>query len=331
MNLTMFLIGHLEKAFGRTKSAILCVSLLLMMTPSWTEASVAAPLQRYNGYSFNWSGYAIVAGGEVITTPSGNKYWDSTQANPIYSYTVSYVYGEWVVPEIGAGTTGYMADVAVWIGIDGYDSNTVEQIGTSSEYNPYTGEIAYSAWWEVYPKFSHRISAMKVNPGDYISAYVKFIVTGGSQKDPDNGIFELSLTDLTIGKSFTIRQGPLQPGFYLRSSAEWVVERPAFYNPSIKQAYFAELPPFTSAAFIKCMATVTAPQGVPIHYDRMWMVAPYPPGHGYGDAYGTSNTRYVIAKTGLRKGDLINSGNFKVTWKAFGTEAVKRWPGPTPE
>jgi hypothetical protein len=118
------------------------------------------------GSSFNWRGGADRAipwlllqlvrvcdrrGRGNSRPPSGNKYWTGMAEHPIYPYTVSYVYGEWTVPEIVPGTTGFMADVSVWVGIDGYDSNTVEQIGTDSEYNPSTGEATYSAWWEVYP------------------------------------------------------------------------------------------------------------------------------------------------------------------------------------
>lgn len=314
------------------KTAALCVAFALLSMTTIPVMSVAAPIARYHGYSYNWSGYAIVAGGEIATSPSGNRYWSSTAANPIHSYTVSYVYGEWIVPGIKPGTTGFMADVAVWVGIDGYDSNTVEQIGTDSAYNPNTCEVTYSAWWEVYPKFSHPIKAMTVNAGDHIVAYVKFIHEGSSNVITDRGIFELSLTDITTGKSFTIKQGPLRPGFYLRSSAEWIVERPAFYNPSTKQAYFAELPEFDKPiVFTGCQATITAPSGVSINYDRMWMVAPFPPGYGYDDAYGTSDARYIIAGTDMRNGDLMNGGSITVTWTPYGTQLAIPWPGSTPE
>ncbi len=313
------------------KIVALCVGLVLTALPTISVAGAAAPISRCYGYSFNWSGYAIVVGGEVYRTGSGNKYWMSTPDHPIYSYTVSYVYGEWVVPEINPGTTGFLADVGVWIGIDGYDSGTVEQVGTSSEYNPYTGEVTYSAWWEVYPKFSHRIKAMSVNAGDHVAASVEFIPIG-KPGELDRGIFVLSLTNKDTGESFTIKQGPLQPGFYQRSSAEWVVERPMFYSPSTKEVYFAELPQFESPiVFFNCQATVTAPSGITTNYDRMWMAAPFPPGYGYGDAYGTSTKRYTIAETDRRSGDLIDGGSFTVTWVDFGTKRVKPWPGRTPE
>lgn len=313
------------------RTAIFCVAFALLTMTTIPVMSVAAPIARYHGYSYNWSGYAIVAGGEIATSPSGNKYWIGTAENPIYSHTISYVYGEWIVPTIKPGTTGYMADVAIWVGIDGYDSNTVEQIGTDSEYNPSTGEVTYSAWWEVYPKFSHPIRAMTVNAGDHIVAYVKFIPEGNSNEITDRGIFELSLTDTTTGNSFTIRQGPLEPDFYQRSSAEWIVERPAFYNPSTKQVYFAELPEFEPIVFTRCQSTIMAPSGVNIHYDRMFMVAPLPSVYGYGDAYGTSTARYTIAKTNIRSGNLISGGSFTVMWISYGTQLAQPWPWKTPE
>lgn len=225
-----------------------------------------------------------------------------------------------------------MGDVSVWVGIDGYASNTVEQLGTSSDYNPTTGQITYSAWWEMYPKFSHQISAMSVNPGDDIQASVQFIPTGSSAKNSDRGNFVLSLTDTTTGKSFTTTQGPLQPGFYQRSSAEWIVERAAFSNSKTKQVYFAELPEFdTPVTFTNCQSTVTAPSGASINYDRMWIRAPYPPGLGYGDTYGTSLTRYMIATTALRTGDLVAGGSLTVSWVPYGSTVAGAWPYSTPE
>jgi hypothetical protein len=313
------------------KPFALCLALLALTLPTTTIAGLAVPLKRFNGYSYNWGGYALVVGGEVATSASGNKYWTSTSVNPILPYTVSYVYGEWTVPSIKPGVTGFIADTSVWVGIDGYDSNTVEQVGTSSTYDPSTSQISYYAWWEMYPKFSHPINAMNVNPGDSISAYVQFKPEGNSQAILDRGIFKLSITDTSTGKSFTITQGPFKPDFYLRSSAEWIVERAAFFDRKTKQAYFAELAEFdTSITFTNCKATVTT-YGAPTHYDRMWIRAPYTGGGGYSDAYGTSSTKYTIATTSMRNGDLIAAGFFSVTWIQYGTTLAGPWPCSDPE
>lgn len=39
-------------------------------------------------------------------------------------------------------------------------------------------------------------------------------------------------------------------------------------------------------------------------HDRMWMVAPFPTGYGYDDAYGMSNERNIIAETDPRAGSM---------------------------
>lgn len=109
------------------------------------------------------------------------------------------------------------------------------------------------------------------------------------------------------------------------------MERAAFFDTRTKQAYFAELPEFeTPVTFTNCQSIVTAPSGIPINYDRMFIRAPYPLGYDYGDAYGTSLTRYMIAKTALRTGDLITSGSFTVSWVEYGTQVTATWTG-TPE
>ena len=62
------------------------------------------------------------------------------------STSVSYVAGSWVVPTVSTKTNGYSS---VWVGIDGYSSSTVEQIGT--EEDVVNGKATYYAWYEMYP------------------------------------------------------------------------------------------------------------------------------------------------------------------------------------
>ena len=65
----------------------------------------------------------------------------------------------------GSGTTY----CAVWVGIDGYSSSTVEQIGTESDV--VNGTPTYSVWYEMYPKGSMDVP-LAVSAGDSISASV---------------------------------------------------------------------------------------------------------------------------------------------------------------
>jgi len=56
--------------------------------------------------SSNWSGYAVTAGRSTVTD----------------------VKGSWIVPPVSCSGSNQYA--SLWVGIDGYNSSTVEQIGT---------------------------------------------------------------------------------------------------------------------------------------------------------------------------------------------------------
>src|SRR6516225_3566948 len=104
-------------------------------------------------YSTNWSGYAVAETAK-----------DS----------VSAVSGSWTVPTVSTkSTSGYSAD---WVGIDGYSSNTVEQLGTEEDTaysSQRDGTPQYYAWIEMYPGPSWIIPDV-VKPGDAINASVQF-------------------------------------------------------------------------------------------------------------------------------------------------------------
>jgi hypothetical protein len=138
--------------------------------------------------SHNWAGYAVIA------DPG----------------SVSDVKGSWVVPAVSS-PTGSDGFSAFWVGIDGFGSRTVEQIGTESDY--LSGSPQYYAWFEMYPDYPH-IVQISVSPGDQISAEVKY--AGG-------GVFTLSISDLTTGQSFQINTVASGAD---RSSAEWIAEAP---------------------------------------------------------------------------------------------------------
>lgn len=135
--------------------------------------------------STNWSGYAA------------------------YGSTFSSVRGEWVQPTAGCEAAhGHKLKVAAfWVGLDGYEDNTVEQIGTEADCEGPTP--FYYAWWELYPKSSVLIEK-PVKPGDALRAEV-------SQG-------ELTLEDVTAGWHFSESFLPDALGF---SSAEWIAEAPA--------------------------------------------------------------------------------------------------------
>ena len=123
-------------------SAAVCLLTAIFILTSLTSAFALSNANVFraprikagvgNSTSNNWSGY-------VVTGPTGS---------------VTYVNGSWIVPAVTASATN--AYSAFWVGIDGYNSGTVEQIGTDSDW--VNGAAQYYAWYEFYPKPSHFIN-----------------------------------------------------------------------------------------------------------------------------------------------------------------------------
>jgi len=139
--------------------------------------------------STNWSGY-------VVTGSTGS---------------VTDVKGSWTVPSIqGTCPKGNTYSLA-WVGIDGFTSSTVEQVGTAT--NCASGKPQYYAWYETYPKPLQTISGFQVSPGDVITAEVSYA----------SGTFTVHITDLTHYQDYSHKASVSGA---LRSSAEWVMEAP---------------------------------------------------------------------------------------------------------
>jgi hypothetical protein len=118
--------------------------------------------------------------------------------------------GSWTVPSVSCSSKATYS--SYWVGIDGYSSNTVEQTGTDSDCS--SGHGVYYAWYEFYPNPSVQISSLTVSPGDKISAEVSY--------SSSTGKFTTTITD---GSHTFSTSGSVSGA--ARSSAEWIVERPA--------------------------------------------------------------------------------------------------------
>jgi hypothetical protein len=77
--------------------------------------------------STNWAGYAVQTSGKK---PSND--------------VVTDVKGSWKVPTVTASTDGKAYYSSIWVGIDGYSSSSVEQIGTEQDAKA-DGTTAYYA------------------------------------------------------------------------------------------------------------------------------------------------------------------------------------------
>ncbi len=157
-------------------------------------ALVGAPRGAYNCpagtvCSTNWSGFAA-------TGPTGS---------------VTDVKGSWIVPSVSCAKKGSTYS-SYWVGIDGYNSNTVEQTGTDSDCS--NGSPRYYAWYEFYPAASATISGFTLKPGDVVTAEVSY-----------STVTNLFTTTVTDGSQSFATSSSVSGA--ARSSAEWIVERPA--------------------------------------------------------------------------------------------------------
>ncbi len=202
-------------------------------------SGVSAAGLNIQSTSTNWSGYTV-----QTSFPTGA------------SGSVSDVKASWIVPQVTGGTTD--AYSANWIGIDGYSSPTVEQIGTEQDW--ISGAPFYAAWWEMYPGGSVSIDTLDIGPGDVMNAEVRWI--SASQ-------FSLTLIDVTKAQGFQTVQ--TMPGGAQRRSAEWVVEAPADASGILP---LADMGP---SSFTSCDVTVNGVEG-PIGgagwaFDAMTMIS----------------------------------------------------------
>jgi hypothetical protein len=172
--------------------------------------------------SSNWSGYA------AFTSPTDPEVGSVTD-----------VWGNWTVPKLHPSHADRYS--ACWAGIDGYFSQTVEQLGTAQEWH--SGQQVNYAWFSMYPGPTYEIVGFPVSPNDNMRALVSYI---GSDA------FEMILENITQGVYFVI------PTFYTttsdtqRNSAEWIVEAPS----SSSTGAVLPLAHFTPVTFSDCLASI---------------------------------------------------------------------------
>jgi len=174
--------------------------------------------------SLNWAGYAVVTS---LSSPANNA--------------VTSVSGTWQVPTISrsSGTT-YSS---LWVGMDGYSSSTVEQIGT--EHNWANGKQQNYVWFEMYPQYPYEIVGFPLSVGDSISASVVY---------KGNNVFQMTIVNNTRNVAFVVPTSYTTSALAKRSSAEWIAEAP--YSSSV-----LPLADFHTITFSNCMATINGING----------------------------------------------------------------------
>jgi hypothetical protein len=146
--------------------------------------------------SFNWSGYADTA----------------TKAQ-----TFTKVSGSWATPSVTCSAEDQVT--SNWVGLDGFSSSTVEQLGTISWC--YKGTPTYFTWYEMYPTGTTEVgTALKA--GDKISASVTRTGTSYALKLTDS---TTSGNNISVTKTCSLTKCK-------DTSAEWISERPGFADSS---------------------------------------------------------------------------------------------------
>lgn len=260
--------------------ALVLATVLIALTVGYGESHVGTTLTNppaavqsafhlgtSTGSSTNWGGY-------VVNTPNN---------------AVSDVKGSWVVPKFKGSCGGFynLSEVAFWVGIDGYSSSTVEQIGTSVECVSalYVSVVTYFAWYEFYPA-GPVVLGMSISPGDHVSAEVKY--------SSSTALYTVSLRDATTAASFSKSVGSISAN---RSSAEWIAEAPSGVSGILP------LVDFGTVHFKGCAATISGVAHVVGGFSniQLWMV-------------NAAGTAYKAAPGGLS----ASGAGFAVVWKSYG-------------
>jgi Peptidase A4 family len=214
--------------------------------------------------STNWSGYAV---------QSASKFTDAT--------------GTWVQPTATCSSTGSQY-AAFWVGIDGYSSSSVEQLGTDSDCTG-RNKPSYYAWYEMYPANSVELSTSQypVKPGDTLTADVS--VSGTT--------FTLSLKS---SRGWTFSTSASGSGL-AQSSAEWIAESPEICSVFCR---LASLSDFGTVNFTTADAAVSGGADQPL--------SAFTADGGPHEIVAESSTGTVRAQPSA----LSASGNaFSIAWK----------------
>ena len=148
--------------------------------------------------SGNWAGYAAVA-------DTGDQ--------------ISFVGANFNIPSVNCANsprgTGGDPLVAHWIGLDGYNTTTVEQTGVLADCAS-NNTATYYAFYEMYPLAGVVFSG--VNPGDAITATVTF--------NSGTNTYHMRLNDLTNGGFVSSTQSCPKGSTCSNGSAEVITEDP---------------------------------------------------------------------------------------------------------
>lgn len=183
---------------------------------SASSVSRTAPAHVYPGHPMIMSGApgsaarSAASGGTLNVVRSTN--WSGYASHLPRKHTFHSVSASWVQPRARCGGSTGNEFAAFWVGLDGFNSKSVEQTGTDSDCVGTTPH--YYGWYEMFPAAPVNFKNT-VKPGDHMSASVTF--TGTAK-------YTLVLKDTTRRWTQTIVK---RNATFARSSAEVITEAPS--------------------------------------------------------------------------------------------------------
>jgi Peptidase A4 family len=146
-------------------------------------------------------------------TARGTANWSGYADTATKAQTFTKVSGSWTTPSVTCSREDQIT--SNWVGLDGLNSSTVEQLGTMSWC--FQGKPIYFTWFEIFPNGAEEVGTT-LQPGDKIAASVTRSGTS----------YTLKLTDSTHPANSFTRTGTCALTKCLDTSAEWISERPSF-------------------------------------------------------------------------------------------------------
>ncbi|HLW94057.1 MAG TPA: G1 family glutamic endopeptidase [Solirubrobacteraceae bacterium] len=184
---------------------MLALAVVAVAAAAVAGASSAFGNALRNQASPNWSGWF------VLSPPHSQR----------LAKHFTTVTGSWIQPSATC-QSHHASFAAFWVGLGGYygppRSNALEQVGSEADCSS-SGRLFYYAWYEFVPALPATIHAVKIRPGDSLSATVH----------ASSDHVTVTFTDNTTGKSFrhTITMRHPVPD---TSAAEWIAEAPSILD-----------------------------------------------------------------------------------------------------
>jgi hypothetical protein len=227
---------------------------------------------RHVTVSYNeiWSGYAV----------TGTEFTE--------------VQGSWIVSGVDCTKTPN-GDSSEWVGIDGWNSNTVEQVGTDADCNG--TKPFYYVWYEFFPLNTIVIPDVSIAPGDKFTASVVYA---------GNNEYIVSITNETTNQSFSKQvefKGAEGSGVPPRNSAEWIEEMDGNELSDFGRDLFGVR--FTDIADGSNSATDSTITGVIKDF-----------GDAVQESISTRNGRQNSKVTAMPSAITSDGGSFGVIWKS---------------